>query len=59
MIFEVKCDLQLPYKEQRTHGPDAHTYCLLYSTIVPLGAGNHHVLGKYCAYTMISLDEDE
>ena len=27
--------------------------------IVPLGAGNHHVLGKYCAYTMISLDEDE
>ena len=56
MIFEVKCDEQRTYEERTGR---THILSLLYSTIVPLGAGNHHVLGKYCAYTMISLDEDE
>ena len=29
MIFEVKCDERT--KNERTNGPDAHTYCLFYS----------------------------
>ena len=30
MIFEVKCD-ERTKNEERTNGPDAHTYCLFYS----------------------------